>query len=101
MVPHVRRRWWWPSPLLVGNSLRPFPTSTHVSVDHAVFPLRHRPRIVGPTGGDIQALVLRMGFLRWSRGTPTPCISYANIWNYYGSYAHCSLDKGVACAQQQ
>ena len=31
--------------------------------------------------------------------TPPPCISYANVPNYYGPYAHCSLDKGVACAQ--
>ena len=31
--------------------------------------------------------------------TPPPCISYANVWNYYGPYAHCSLDKGVACLQ--
>ena len=30
---------------------------------------------------------------------PPPCISYANVRNYYGPYAHCSLDKGVACAQ--
>ena len=28
-----------------------------------------------------------------------PCISYANVRNYYGPYAHCSLDKGVACVQ--
>ena len=33
------------------------------------------------------------------RVPPPPCISYANVWNYYGPYAHCSLDKGVACAQ--
>ena len=31
--------------------------------------------------------------------TPPPCISYANVHNYYGPYAYCSLDKGVACAQ--
>ena len=31
--------------------------------------------------------------------TPPPCISYANVRNCYGPYAHCSLDKGVACAQ--
>ena len=31
--------------------------------------------------------------------TPPPCISYANAHNYYGPYAYCSLDKGVACAQ--
>ena len=30
---------------------------------------------------------------------PPPCISYANVHNYYGPYAYCSLDKGVACAQ--
>ena len=30
---------------------------------------------------------------------PPPCISYANVRNYYGPYTHCSLDKGVACAQ--
>ena len=30
---------------------------------------------------------------------PTPCISYATVGNYYGSYTYCSLDKGVACAQ--
>ena len=30
---------------------------------------------------------------------PLPCISYANVHNYYGPYAYCSLDKGVACAQ--
>ena len=29
---------------------------------------------------------------------PPPCISYANVHNYYGPYAYCSLDKGVACA---
>ena len=27
------------------------------------------------------------------------CISYANVHFYYGPYAYCSLDKGVACAQ--
>ena len=31
--------------------------------------------------------------------TPPPCISYANVQNYYGAYAYCSLDNGVACAQ--
>ena len=31
--------------------------------------------------------------------SPLPCISYANVHNYYGPYAYCSLDKGVACAQ--
>ena len=30
---------------------------------------------------------------------PPPCISYANVRNYYGPYAHCSLDKGVAYLQ--
>ena len=30
---------------------------------------------------------------------PPPCISYANVHNYYGPYAYCSLDKGMACAQ--
>ena len=30
---------------------------------------------------------------------PRPCISYAIVHNYYGPYAYCSLDKGVACAQ--
>ena len=30
---------------------------------------------------------------------PPFCISYANVHNYYGPYAYCSLDKGVACAQ--
>ena len=30
---------------------------------------------------------------------PPPCISYANVPNYYGPYAHCSLDTCVACAQ--
>ena len=30
---------------------------------------------------------------------PPPCISYANVHNYYGPYAYCGLDKGVACAQ--
>ena len=30
---------------------------------------------------------------------PPPCISYANVCNYYGPYTYCSLDKGVACAQ--
>ena len=33
------------------------------------------------------------------RHTPPPSISYANVHNYYGPYAYCSLDKGVACAQ--
>ena len=28
-----------------------------------------------------------------------PCISYANVRNYYGPYAHCCLDMGVACVQ--
>ena len=28
-----------------------------------------------------------------------PCISYANVHNYYGPYAYCSIDKSVACAQ--
>ena len=30
---------------------------------------------------------------------PPLFISYANVRNYYGPYVHCSLDKGVACAQ--
>ena len=30
---------------------------------------------------------------------PPPCISYANVRNHYGPYAHCSLDKGVACVK--
>ena len=30
---------------------------------------------------------------------PPPCISYANVRNYYSPYAQCSLDKGVACAK--
>ena len=30
---------------------------------------------------------------------PLPCIGYANVWIYYGPYAPCSLDKGVACAK--
>ena len=36
-----------------------------------------------------------------SRGCtpPPPCISYTNVPNHYGPYAHCSLDKGIACAQ--
>ena len=35
-----------------------------------------------------------------SLGGPTPrCISCANVHNYCGPYAYCSLDKGVACAQ--
>ena len=29
---------------------------------------------------------------------PPPCISYANVHNYYSPYTCCSLDKGVACA---
>ena len=28
-----------------------------------------------------------------------PCISYTNVGNYYGPYAYCSLDNGVACTQ--
>ena len=34
-----------------------------------------------------------------TRIPPPPGISYANVHNYYGPYAYCSLDKGVACAQ--
>ena len=34
-----------------------------------------------------------------NRKYPPPCISYANVHNYYGPCASCSLDKGVACAQ--
>ena len=30
---------------------------------------------------------------------PPPCVSYANVHNYYGPYAYCNLDKGVACTQ--
>ena len=30
---------------------------------------------------------------------PPPCISYANVHNYYGPSAYCSLDKGVGGAQ--
>ena len=30
---------------------------------------------------------------------PPPCISYANVHNYYGPYADYSLEKGVACAR--
>ena len=40
------------------------------------------------------------GTIRPANSTPPPpCISYANVHNYYGPYAYCSLDKGVACAQ--
>ena len=39
------------------------------------------------------------GFPRVLKYPPPPCISYANVRNYYGPYAHCSLDKGVACTQ--
>ena len=34
-----------------------------------------------------------------SRILPPPCISYANVHNYYGPCAYCRLDKGVACTQ--
>ena len=30
---------------------------------------------------------------------PPPRISYANVHNYYGPYAYCSLDKRAVCAQ--
>ena len=30
---------------------------------------------------------------------PPPCISYANVHNYYSPCSYCSLDKGMACAQ--
>ena len=30
---------------------------------------------------------------------PPRCISYANVHNYYGPYAYCSLDRGVAYAE--
>ena len=30
---------------------------------------------------------------------PPPCLRYTNVRNYYRPYAHCNLDKGVACAQ--
>ena len=40
----------------------------------------------------------RQGFSE-QRTPPPPCISYTNVRNYYGPYAHCSLDKGVACAK--
>ena len=36
---------------------------------------------------------------RMCHSTPPPCISDANVHNYYGPYAYCSLDKGAACAQ--
>ena len=64
--------------------------------------------ILHPWGGG----GLRLAFLHlWKGGgggihnplcklpPPPPCISYANVHNYYGPYAYCSLDKGVACAQ--
>ena len=31
---------------------------------------------------------------------PPPCISYANVHNYYGPYAYCSLGKGVGKGAQ-
>ena len=31
--------------------------------------------------------------------TPMYTIITANVHNYYGLYAYCSLDKGLACAQ--
>ena len=43
----------------------------------------------GPQGDDAPCTII----------TAPPCISYANVHNYYGPYAYCSLDKGVACAQ--
>ena len=36
---------------------------------------------------------------RWRLYPPPLCVSYADVHNYYGPYAYCSLDKGVACAQ--
>ena len=35
---------------------------------------------------------------KWQCWVPPPptCLSYPNVRNYYGPYAHCSLDKGVA-----
>ena len=35
---------------------------------------------------------------RQTKYPPPPCVSYANVHNYYSPYTYCSLDKGVACA---
>ena len=42
---------------------------------------------------------VQMGDEHYPKYPPPPCTSYANAHNYYGPYAHCTLDKGVACAQ--
>ena len=44
-----------------------------------------------------ESVGLSVGTCRWT--FHRSWISYANVRNYYGPYAHCSLDKGVACAQ--
>ena len=71
-------------------------------------------RLGGSVGGRVQVGgVVQMGATRAGGGgqtpltslcpqsnhTPPPCISYAHVRNYYGPYAHCCLDKGVACAK--
>ena len=41
----------------------------------------------------------RVGVLPPRLFVSPPFISYGNVRNYYGPYTHCSLDKGVPCAQ--
>ena len=50
-------------------------------------------------GGGLMLQGHTMALVPCGNPTPPPCISYANVHNYYGPYAYCSLDKGVACAQ--
>ena len=43
--------------------------------------------------------LLYFRLFQWHLKIPPLCLSYANVNNYYGPYAYCSLDKGVACTQ--
>ena len=62
-----------------------------------------KPPLIMPTSTcEVIAMCIKSWWHRWSQGStkyPPPRISYTIVHNYYGPYADCSLDKGVACTQ--
>ena len=91
----------------VKQPVHPTPQTTRAAKSQLTPPLKSPPFCRAARGGG----VTKWRFPPLKRGggvdrttnlyqsTPPPCISYANVQNYYGPYAHCSLDKGAACAQ--
>ena len=66
--------------------------------------LSHSSDLASPSAKELTILPTtrpcpRVRHSLWSATPPPLCKSYANLRDYYSPYAHCSLDKGVACAQ--